>query len=221
MYIAESDNAVEAISYLRERFTAAGIPHEIGSVTVDDSDWNENWKKYFKAFEIGEKLAVCPSWENYPNTDNRTVISLDPGAAFGTGSHATTSLCLEVLERYTTPVSDLLDIGTGSGILGIAATLLGAIGDPKAIPALIETLKDNNKLVRREASTSLSRMGEPAVDPLIETLNDEDWRVRGAAAWALGNLGDEKAIPELEKLLDDESGYVKSGAESAIKSIKK
>lgn len=126
MYIAESDNAVEAISYLRERFTAAGIPHEIGSVTVDDSDWNENWKKYFKAFEIGEKLAVCPSWENYPNTDNRTVISLDPGAAFGTGSHATTSLCLEVLERYTTPVSDVLDIGTGSGILGIAATLLGA-----------------------------------------------------------------------------------------------
>ena len=102
-----------------------------------------------------------------------------------------------------------------------AATLLGAIGDPKAIPALIDTLKDNNKLVRREASTALSRMGEPAVDPLIETLNDEDWKVRGAAAWALGNLNDEKAIPALEKLLDDESGYVRSGAESAIASIKK
>ena len=102
-----------------------------------------------------------------------------------------------------------------------AATLLGAIDDEKAIPALIATLKDNNKLVRREASTALSRMGEPAVDPLIETLNDEDWRVRGAAAWALGNLGDEKAIPSLEKLLDDESGFVKQGAQSAIKSIKK
>ena len=102
-----------------------------------------------------------------------------------------------------------------------AATLLGAIDDEKAIPALIATLKDNNKLVRREASTALSRMGEPAVDPLIETLNDEDWRVRGAAAWALGNLGDEKAIPALEELLDDESGFVKSGAQSAIASIKK
>ena len=102
-----------------------------------------------------------------------------------------------------------------------AATLLGAIGDPKAIPALIETLRDNNKLVRREASTALSRMGEPAVDPLIETLGDEDWRVRGAAAWALGNLGDEKAIPALEELLDDESGFVKQGAQSAIASIKK
>ena len=106
------------------------------------------------------------------------------------------------------------------GIRLHAATLLGAINDPKAIPALIETLKDNNKLVRREASTALSRMDE-AVDPLIETLNDEDWRVRGAAAWALGNLGDEKAIPALEKLLDDESGFVKQGAQSAIASIKK
>ena len=102
-----------------------------------------------------------------------------------------------------------------------AATLLGAINDPKAIPALIETLRDNNKLVRREASTALSRMGEPAVDPLIEILDDEDWRVRGAAAWALGNIGDEKAIPALENLLDDESGFVKQGAQSAINSIKK
>ncbi len=102
-----------------------------------------------------------------------------------------------------------------------AATLLGAINDPKAIPALIDTLKDNNKLVRREASTALSRMGQPAVDPLIATLDDEDWKIRGAAAWALGNLGDEKAIPALEKLLDDESGFVKQGAQSAIKSIKK
>ena len=102
-----------------------------------------------------------------------------------------------------------------------AATLLGAINDPKAIPALIETLKDNNKLVRREASTALSRMGEPAVEPLIETLDDDDWKVRGAAAWALGNLDDERAIPALEELLDDESGFVKSGAQSAIASIKK
>lgn len=102
-----------------------------------------------------------------------------------------------------------------------AATLLGAINDPKAIEPLIATLKDNNKLVRREASTALSRMGEPAVDPLIGILDDEDWKVRGAAAWALGNIGDEKAIPALEKLLDDESGFVKQGAQSAIASIKK
>lgn len=101
-----------------------------------------------------------------------------------------------------------------------AASLLGALNDERAIEPLIETLRDNNKLVRREASTSLSRM-DAAVDPLIEVLKDPEWRVRGAAAWALGNLNDEKAIPALEELLDDESGYVKSGAQSAIASIQR
>ena len=150
MYIAESDNAVEAISYLRERFTAAGIPHEIGSVTVDDSDWNENWKKYFKAFEIGEKLAVVPSWENYENPQNRTVLSIDPGAAFGTGTHATTSLCLELLQDKICDGVKMLDIGCGSGILALASVLLGAenaVGvdiDAQSVKTATENAQINN-----------------------------------------------------------------------------
>ncbi len=126
IYISECDNANEAIAFLTERLDAAGIDAKIGSENVNDADWSENWKKYFKAFDIGERLAVCPSWESYENTENRTVIQLDPGAAFGTGTHATTSLCMEVLERYVTDSSEILDVGTGSGILAITGALLGA-----------------------------------------------------------------------------------------------
>ena len=126
IYISECDNAAEALEFLKERFTAEGVPFKLGSIGVDDSDWNENWKKYFHTIEIGEKLAVVPSWERYENKDGRTVLSIDPGAAFGTGTHATTSLCLEVLDNYIVGGEKVLDIGCGSGILAIASVLLGA-----------------------------------------------------------------------------------------------
>ena len=100
-----------------------------------------------------------------------------------------------------------------------SAKLLGIIGNEKAIDHLIAALKDNNKLVRREASTALSRMGEKAVEPLIAILGDEDWRVRGAAAWALGKIGDKRAVDPIKPLLDDESGFVRTGAKFAIDNI--
>ena len=126
IYISECDNAAEALEFLKERLNAEKIPFETGSVGVDDADWNENWKKYFHPIEIGKKLAVVPSWEEYKNPDNRTVLNIDPGAAFGTGTHATTSLCLNILDQRTKKGDRVLDIGCGSGILAIASVLLGA-----------------------------------------------------------------------------------------------
>ena len=126
IYISECDNAAEALEFLKERLAAEKIPFSLGSVGVEDTDWNENWKKYFHPIEIGKKLAVVPSWEKYENKENRTILSIDPGAAFGTGTHATTSLCLEMLQDKITPDTKMLDIGAGSGILALSAVLLGA-----------------------------------------------------------------------------------------------
>ena len=120
------------------------------------------------------------------------------------------------------PLLDLLTArGVSKDLKKTSIKILGFIGNDKAIESLIASLRDNNKLVRREASTALSRMGEKAVDPLIDILKDDDWRVRGAAAWALGKIGDKCAIEPLNALLDDESGFVSSGAKFAIEGLNK
>lgn len=126
IYISEEDNATEAAEYVKELLSASGISFELLSKEVNDSTWADGWKKFFKCTEIGNKLVIRPSWEEYDNVGDRKILSIDPGAAFGTGTHATTSLCLEVLENYITEDSIVLDIGCGSGILSIAAVLLGA-----------------------------------------------------------------------------------------------
>lgn len=150
IYISECDNALEAIEFLKQRFIAEKVDFEVTSIGVDDSDWNENWKKYFHTSEIGKKLVIVPSWETYENKDGRVVLNIDPGAAFGTGTHATTSLCLSLLEDYIEADTEMLDIGTGSGILSIASVLLGAkkaIGvdiDAQSVKTANENAEINN-----------------------------------------------------------------------------
>ncbi len=126
LYISEEDNSTETAEYIKELLTASQVPFEMVSDTVNDSTWADGWKKYFKCTEIGSKLVIRPSWEEYENIDGRKVLSIDPGAAFGTGTHATTSLCLQILENCIKEDSTVLDIGCGSGILAIAGVLLGA-----------------------------------------------------------------------------------------------
>ena len=104
---------------------------------VEDSDWENNWREYYKPIEVGEKLVVVPEWEEAPQ-DVRLPLRLDPGLIFGTGSHATTRMCLAALEKFSKPGVRVLDLGCGSGILGIGALILGCdscLGvdiDPKA-----------------------------------------------------------------------------------------
>ncbi len=124
MYLAPDENPAEILPLFRERLEAAGIPYELATHGVEQEDWQNAWKKYYHAMDIGRRLAVVPGWEQY-ETD-RTVITMDPGMAFGTGTHETTALCLEVLDARVRGGERVLDIGTGSGILAIAALKLGA-----------------------------------------------------------------------------------------------
>jgi len=96
------------------------------AVRDDDEDWENNWKQYYKPMEIGEKLLIVPEWEEAPEAGGRSLLRLNPGLIFGTGSHPTTRMCLERLEHYAPTADSVLDLGCGSGILSIAALCLGA-----------------------------------------------------------------------------------------------
>ncbi len=126
IYIDPEDNIGEAVQFLKERLTAASIPHTIDMTDVQEDDWLNNWRKFFKPMPVGEKLLINPSWYTDTDPQGRVVMNIDPGLAFGTGKHETTRLCMEALERYVAGGEKVLDVGCGSGILGIAAVLLGA-----------------------------------------------------------------------------------------------
>ena len=133
-----------------------------GTITVDeteDIDWINNWKQYFHQFYIDD-ILVIPSWEDVkPEDDGRMVLHIDPGTAFGTGMHETTQLCIRQLRKFITPETELLDVGTGSGILGILSLMFGAkhvVGtdlDPCAVPAVEDNCANNG--IRPEQFTMM------------------------------------------------------------------
>lgn len=125
VYISPEENPLEAVAFLRERLSAEGIESEIETNECRKEEWENNWKQYFHAMPVGKKLLIRPLWEE-ADSQGRTVLSIEPGLAFGSGTHETTRLCLETLENYITEDTSVLDVGCGSGILSIASLLLGA-----------------------------------------------------------------------------------------------
>lgn len=123
---------------------------DFGSLKVDivmenDEGWKDNWKEFFKPAKISNSIVVKPSWENYSQNEGELVIELDPGMAFGTGTHETTSLCVKMMEEYMKPGDSVLDVGCGSGILSIAAALLGStkVLGVEIDPVAVEIAKEN------------------------------------------------------------------------------
>jgi len=131
-YYAPDTDLEEVVLRIREGLNRAAEYFDIGEATIEvayvqEQDWENNWKQYYKPIEIGRRILVKPQWEEVADTHGRDVIlELDPGMAFGTGTHETTKMCLELLEEWVYDGCSLLDIGTGSGILAVAAVKLGA-----------------------------------------------------------------------------------------------
>ena len=134
IYVADNPQGMEELMQVRQilaRLKAQNPDGKYGRLElemkdVDEEDWSNAWKKYYHPVQVGEHLVVCPSWEAYDRQPDDVVLTLNPGMAFGTGTHDTTRLCMELLEKYITPQDTVLDVGCGSGILAITAALLGA-----------------------------------------------------------------------------------------------
>lgn len=131
----------------------------LSTCKVAEEDWANCWKAYYKPVRVGNNLVVKPSWEEYPVAAGDLIIEMDPGMAFGCGTHATTVLCLKLLEKYVQGGMTVCDVGTGSGILAIAAALLGA-GRVIAV--------DNDPVACRTATANVERNGVTSLVQVIQ-----------------------------------------------------
>ncbi|MEG1559323.1 MAG: 50S ribosomal protein L11 methyltransferase [Clostridia bacterium] len=168
VYINDTEKKDEAILDIERAIKniRACSDLDIGSLRVtgvvrDDVDWVDNWKKYYKPSAIGNRFLICPNWEKPPETD-RIKLTIDPGLAFGTGLHPTTRMCIELLEVAVKGNDDVIDLGSGSGILTVASKLLGA----KSVYAIdidenaVKATKNNVSLNEIDGDTVTVRYGD-------------------------------------------------------------
>ena len=149
VYVPSDRSYMDDLAFIRSRLAECGIEGKVEIVGVSEEDWANSWKQYYKPVKIGDRIVICPAWESYKPAEDELVIRMDPGMAFGTGTHETTRLVIRLLEKYTKENCRMLDVGTGTGILAICASRLGA-GicraydiDPTAVRVARENIKDS------------------------------------------------------------------------------
>lgn len=149
VYLPIERDIREDVDFLRSMMQKDGIEGEIKMIGLNEEDWANAWKAYYKPIKIGSKIVIVPAWEKYEAAKGELIVRMDPGMAFGTGTHETTRLVIGLLEKYTTPGVRMLDVGTGSGILAICASKLGAGEckaydiDPMSVRVARENIKDS------------------------------------------------------------------------------
>ena len=149
VYLPAEKGLPKTLEFLRDRLALAGIDASPELSGVDEEDWANAWRQYYKPIKIGTRLVIVPAWERYEAKDGELIVRMDPGMAFGTGNHETTRLVIRLLEDYVKPGCRVLDVGCGSGILAICASKLGAGSclacdiDPTAVRVANENVKDS------------------------------------------------------------------------------
>ena len=206
------DSIKSGIATLQDRIPEINLGSlDIETDIANDEDWVNNWKKYYKTFEIGEKLVIKPIWEEYDNPKNRIIFTIEPGHAFGTGLHHTTQLCILNLEKYVTAESEILDLGCGTGILSIIALLLGGKKacaldiDPNAANTAQENAKMNN-ISREKYETFSGNILEDV--KLQENLKTKKYNL------ILANIVADVIIPMtpfVKEIMTDNGIYITSG----------
>ena len=215
-YLEDSPDGYNTLARVRMALSRVKQEHpEYGRLlltmeNMEDADWENNWKQFYKPMEIGDRLIVIPEWESTGVPEGRVALRLNPGLTFGTGSHATTRLCLTALEKAVQPGSRVLDLGCGSGILSIAALKLGAVSalavdiDDKCLDVAYENAAMNG--IGREAYTVL------AGDILSDT--DLRGRIGGGYDLVVANIVADVIIalaPAVRPLLRPEGRFLCSG----------
>lgn len=221
-YFEDQDMIALKAAFLESLIALKAFEIEIGMGEVDykeifPSEWENEWKKYFKPFRLGNRIVVKPTWEQFDVQPDDLIIEIDPGNSFGSGTHETTSMCIEMLEKYMKPTDTVIDVGCGSGILSIAAGLLGAKGIVAVdIDALaVETSKENIKLNGLEAVTDV-RQGD-----LLSVISEQaDVVVANIIADIIVMLAD-----DIDKVLKPNGLFISSGiintkAEWVLESLK-
>ena len=149
VYFAADSGITDTLSFLKGRFAELSIDATITVSGVNEEDWANSWKEYYKPIKIGEKIVIVPAWEKYTQQEGEIIVRMDPGMAFGTGTHETTRLVIKLLEKYIKNGMRVADVGCGSGILAICASKLGAAEckaydiDPVAVKVANENIKDS------------------------------------------------------------------------------
>ncbi len=208
-YLAADDALDDKLASLHaglDAIAARGVdtkPAEFLTARVQDEDWANSWKAYFHTDKVGERVVIQPSWEEYEPQPDEVVLRLDPGAAFGTGTHPTTSMCLRAMEKLVKPGMTVFDVGTGSGVLAIAAAKLGA-GTVRAV--------DYDATAVRVARENIEANG--AQDVVSTAESDLFSALPGKAALVTANLIADlviRLLPELDAHLETGGALLASG----------